>query len=96
MQQVAPANLRYVTFTNSGAESVEAAIKMCRAATGRPGILSTHDSFHGKTLGALSATGNPDYGQPFGAPVGSFRSAAEATEIPSSSPIKWVGRYIAA
>ena len=38
-----------VFFTNSGAESVEAAIKMCRAATGRPGILSTHQSFHGKT-----------------------------------------------
>src|SRR5438105_12368640 len=37
---VAPKNLRYVTFTNSGAESVEAAIKMFRAATGRPGILS--------------------------------------------------------
>jgi acetylornithine/succinyldiaminopimelate/putrescine aminotransferase/predicted amino acid dehydrogenase len=70
---VGPANLRYVTFTNSGAESVEAAIKMCRAATGRPGILSTHNSFHGKTLGALSATGNPDYGQAFGAPVTDFR-----------------------
>ncbi|HTK76204.1 MAG TPA: aminotransferase class III-fold pyridoxal phosphate-dependent enzyme, partial [Gemmataceae bacterium] len=69
---VAPANLRYVTFTNSGAESVEAAIKMCRAATGRPGILSTDHSFHGKTLGALSATGNPDYGQAFGAPVADF------------------------
>src|SRR5207237_1191297 len=69
---IAPANLRYVTFTNSGAESVEAAIKMCRAATGRVGILSTHQSFHGKTLGALSATGNPDYGQAFGAPVADF------------------------
>jgi acetylornithine/succinyldiaminopimelate/putrescine aminotransferase/predicted amino acid dehydrogenase len=69
---IAPPNLRYVTFTNSGAESVEAAIKMCRAATGRPGIVSTHHSFHGKTLGALSATGNPDYGQAFGAPVADF------------------------
>src|SRR5207237_5288421 len=66
---VAPANIRYVTFTNSGAESVEAAIKMCRAATGRPGNLSTHQSFHGKTLGALSATGHPDSGQALGAPV---------------------------
>jgi acetylornithine/succinyldiaminopimelate/putrescine aminotransferase/predicted amino acid dehydrogenase len=73
---VAPANMRHVTFTNSGAESVEAAIKLCRAATGRPGILSTHNSFHGKTLGALSATGNPDYQQDFGAPTGDFHRIA--------------------
>lgn len=69
---VAPANMRHVTFTNSGAESVEAAIKLCRAATGRTGILSTHNSFHGKTLGALAATGNPDYQQEFIAPNGDF------------------------
>ena len=48
---LAPANLRYVTFANSGAEAIEAAIKMCRVATGRRGILSTTNSFHGKTLG---------------------------------------------
>jgi acetylornithine/succinyldiaminopimelate/putrescine aminotransferase len=69
---VAPENLRHVTFANSGAEAVEAAVKMCRVATGRPGILSTRGSFHGKTLGALSATGNPDYQQGFGAPAGDF------------------------
>jgi acetylornithine/succinyldiaminopimelate/putrescine aminotransferase/predicted amino acid dehydrogenase len=69
---VAPANLRYVTFGNSGTEAIEAAVKMCRVASGRPGILSTHNSFHGKTLGALSATGNPDYQRGFGAPVNDF------------------------
>ena len=68
----APAGLCRVTFTNSGAEAVEAAIKLCRAATGRLGILSTHQSFHGKTLGALSATGNPDYQRAFGAPAANF------------------------
>ena len=67
------AGLRRVTFANSGAEAVEAAIKLCRAATGRLGILSTHGSFHGKTLGALSATGNPDYQRGFGAPGGGLR-----------------------
>ena len=71
---VAPGNLRHVTFTNSGAESVEAAIKLCRAATRRQGILSTKNSFHGKTLAALSATGNPDYHQNFGAPTIDFNS----------------------
>lgn len=69
---VAPANLRYVTFTNSGTESVEAAIKLCRAATNRTGILSTDNSFHGKTLGALSATGNPDYHTGFAVPLAGF------------------------
>ncbi|MGE5541917.1 MAG: aminotransferase class III-fold pyridoxal phosphate-dependent enzyme [Bacillota bacterium] len=69
---IAPAGLRYVTFTNSGAEATEAAIKMCRAATGRPRILATKNSFHGKTLGALSATGKESYQRAFGAPVQGF------------------------
>lgn len=70
--ELAPEGLRYVTFTNSGAEAVEAAIKMCRSATGRRRILATHNSFHGKTLGALSATGRAAYQEPFGAPVEGF------------------------
>jgi acetylornithine/succinyldiaminopimelate/putrescine aminotransferase len=69
---LAPANLRYVTFANSGAEAVEAAIKLARVATGRLGILSTGNSFHGKTLGALSATGNAHYQDDFGAPADAF------------------------
>ncbi len=46
-------------FCNSGAEAVEAAIKYGRRATGRPGIVALHGSFHGRTIGALSATGQP-------------------------------------
>jgi len=71
---IAPSNLRYVTFANSGAETIEACIKLCRAATGRLGILSTDNSFHGKTLGALSATGNPHYQEGFGAPSSDFHT----------------------
>jgi len=71
---IAPAGMRYVWFTNSGAESVEAAIKACRAVTGRPGVIYAEASFHGKTLGALSATGTPRYQSPFGAPVQHFFS----------------------
>lgn len=70
--KIAPADLRYVTFTNSGAEAAEAAVKLCRSATGRHGILSTIKGFHGKTLGALSATGNSSYQTVFGAPVEGF------------------------
>lgn len=52
-------------FCNSGAEAVEAAIKIARL-HGKPSrykILSMLDSFHGRTLGALSATGQPKYHQ---------------------------------
>lgn len=70
--EIAPAGLRYVTFANSGAEAVEAAIKVARAATGRMGIISCENSFHGKTLGALSATNRTSYQKAFGAPVAGF------------------------
>jgi acetylornithine/N-succinyldiaminopimelate aminotransferase len=46
-------------FCNSGAESVEAAIKWARKATGRSEIVALEGSFHGRTLGALSVTGQP-------------------------------------
>jgi predicted acetylornithine/succinylornithine family transaminase len=52
-------------FCNSGTEAVEAAIKLARL-NGRPGrykVVSMLDSFHGRTLGALSATGQPKYHQ---------------------------------
>jgi len=46
-------------FCNSGAEAIEAALKYARKATGRPGIVALEGSFHGRTLGALSVTGQP-------------------------------------
>ncbi|MFL5961597.1 MAG: aspartate aminotransferase family protein [Gaiellaceae bacterium] len=46
-------------FCNSGAEAIEAALKWARKATGRTGFVSLEGSFHGRTLGALSVTGQP-------------------------------------
>src|SRR5262249_44548633 len=46
-------------FCNSGTEAVEAAIKYARKATGKPGIVALEGSFHGRTTGALAATGQP-------------------------------------
>jgi putrescine aminotransferase len=63
---ITPRGLEMVFFTNSGAESVEAALKLARAATGRNGLLSCQGSFHGKTFGALAVTGNRAYQRPFG------------------------------
>jgi len=48
-------------FTSSGTEAVEAALKLGRAATKRPRVLATDHGFHGLTLGALSANGNPEF-----------------------------------
>jgi ornithine--oxo-acid transaminase len=48
-------------FTNSGTESVEAAIKLGRAATKRERVLSAEHGFHGLTLGSLSANGNGEF-----------------------------------
>jgi acetylornithine/succinyldiaminopimelate/putrescine aminotransferase/predicted amino acid dehydrogenase len=72
LSDITPGNLDLCVFTNSGAEAVEAAIKLARARTGRQVILSTSNGFHGKTLGALSATGRELYQAPFGAPVANF------------------------
>jgi predicted acetylornithine/succinylornithine family transaminase len=52
-------------FCNSGAEAVEAALKYARKATGRSGVVALEGSFHGRTLGALSATGQPSKQAPF-------------------------------
>jgi ornithine--oxo-acid transaminase len=62
----APASVGKVIFTSSGAESVEAALKLGRAATGRSRVLSAEHGFHGLTLGALSATADSSFTGRFG------------------------------
>ena len=52
-------------FCNSGAEAVEAAVKYARKATGKTGIVAVEGSFHGRTTGALAATGQPAKRAPF-------------------------------
>src|SRR6202162_4535386 len=54
-----------VCFVNSGSETVEAAIKFARAATGRPGILYCEHAFHGLTNGALSLNGDEIFREGF-------------------------------
>jgi acetylornithine/N-succinyldiaminopimelate aminotransferase len=53
-------------FCNSGAEANEAALKVARKATGRSRIVALEGGFHGRTLGALSATGQPGKWEGFG------------------------------
>jgi ornithine--oxo-acid transaminase len=56
-----PARLERVLFTSTGTESIEAAIKLGRAATKRARVLSLDHGFHGLTLGSLSVNGNPEF-----------------------------------
>ena len=65
LAQVTPGDLQFTFACNSGAEAVEGALKFAKAATRRPGIVSTFGSFHGKTLGALSTTGKAKYREPY-------------------------------
>ena len=63
--EITPEGLNKVFFCNSGTEAVEAAIKFSRVSTGKTEIISAVRGFHGKTLGALSATWGPKYRKPF-------------------------------
>jgi ornithine--oxo-acid transaminase len=62
----APAGLGKVLFTSSGTEAVEAAIKLGRAAAGRPRVISADHGFHGLTLGSLSLNANAEFAGRFG------------------------------
>ncbi len=62
---IAPKGLDRVFLSNSGAESVECAIKLARKHSGKPEIIAMMGAFHGKTMGALSATWKKKYREPF-------------------------------
>jgi ornithine--oxo-acid transaminase len=62
----APASVAAMVPANSGTEAVEAAVKIARAATGRPRILYAEHAFHGLTLGALSLNGDAHFRDGFG------------------------------
>jgi acetylornithine/LysW-gamma-L-lysine aminotransferase len=65
LARITPTSINRFFLGNSGTESIEAAIKFARLATGRTEIVATMRGYHGKTLGALSATWNKEYRQPF-------------------------------
>ncbi|MGZ3508082.1 MAG: aspartate aminotransferase family protein [Vulcanimicrobiaceae bacterium] len=57
LAEMAPGDLQISFWANSGTEAVEGAIKLARAATKRTKIVGTENAYHGKTMGALSASG---------------------------------------
>ena len=83
----APDSIDAVLLTSSGTESVEGALKLARAATGRNRIVYCDRGFHGLTMGSLSVNGNEEFRERFGAllpgcvPVPFGDVAALATEL---------------
>lgn len=70
---IMPQGLNKAFLSNSGAESVECAIKLARKFTGKPEIIAVIGAFHGKTMGALSATWDKKYREPFQPLVPEFK-----------------------
>ena len=69
---VLPAGIDRLFLCNSGTEAVEAALKFARLSTGRTGVVAAMRGFHGRTMGALSATWEPHYREPFAPLVPDF------------------------
>ncbi len=63
--EVLPDHLAHAFLANSGAETIDGAIKFARLTTGRPRIVAAMRGFHGRTIGALSLTWEPKYRKPF-------------------------------
>jgi acetylornithine/LysW-gamma-L-lysine aminotransferase len=73
LMSITPMGLNKAFLSNSGAESVECAIKVARKFTGKPEIIAVMGGYHGKTMGALSATWDKKYRAPFQPLVPEFK-----------------------
>ncbi len=62
---ITPGDLQYSFICNGGAEAVEMALKLARLASGKRCFISTVNAFHGKSMGAVSATGKGVYREPY-------------------------------
>ena len=65
LAKITPGDLTYSFFTNSGTEAIEGSLKLACVHTGRKKIISSLNSFHGKSLGSLSVSGRELYRKPF-------------------------------
>jgi putrescine aminotransferase len=65
VEMITPGDLQYSFICNGGAEAVEMALKLARLASGKNCFISTVNAFHGKSMGAVSATGKGVYRKPY-------------------------------
>ena len=80
--QIAPEGLDKIHLSNSGTESVECALKLARKYSGKAEIIALMGAYHGKTMGALSATWDKKYREPFKPLVPEFK------HVPPEDPSK--------
>jgi putrescine aminotransferase len=73
LADITPGDLKYAFFTNSGTESVEAALKLAKMYSKRTTFISTTRAFHGKSLGSLSGTAKGMFRKPFLPLIPGFR-----------------------
>jgi len=73
LTDVLPPNLTRVFFQSSGAEANDAAIKLARKVTGRMDVISTHQSFHGRTISTASATGQSSHREKYNPLMPNYR-----------------------
>lgn len=73
LAEITPGDLKYAFFTNSGTESVEAALKLAKMYSERSTFISTTRAFHGKSLGSLSGTAKGMFRKPFLPLIPGFR-----------------------
>ncbi len=83
---VLPAGLDSLFFVNSGSEAIEAAMRLVRHATGRPGIVVFHGSFHGRTFGAAALTTS---GTKFRAGIGPLPAGVAVSPFPFAYRYGW-------
>jgi putrescine aminotransferase len=99
LSMLAPGDIQYGFFINSGTEAVEGAMKLAKLHTGKSGFISMLKSFHGKTLGSLSLIGKSVFREPLlpllegvrHVPFGDYKAVEQALES-----AKTVGDGIAA
>src|SRR5208283_816557 len=65
LSELLPRDLPRVYFTNSGAEAIEAALKLAKKHTRRAGLVAFDGAYHGDTMAALALMGNPSFRKPF-------------------------------
>lgn len=75
LTEVLPAHLPHAMLLNSGSEAMDGALKLARLVTGRTAYVAANKGFHGRTMGALSVTWEPNYRKP-------FFPLAETTHVP--------------
>lgn len=84
LREITPPQIEKFAFANSGAEAVEAAVKLAKYSTGRPGVIAFRGAFHGRTMGSVSyTTSNAKYRDGYHPILGSVFVA------PFPHPYRW-------